>query len=352
MHKTLLKLFMNFCSGNRKSKACTELRRSIENPKWAGLIAIVVALTVCGARAEAQQPKIPRIGYLARGSGLSLHDDAFRQGLRDLGYVEGKNVVTEQRAANGKEDQLPGLAADLVRLKVEVIVALHPRAARAAMNATKSIPIVFRSSGDPVAQGFVASLARPGGNMTGVTSISTELNGKRLELLKEVLSKASRVAVLRRAGTDALALEELQAVARFLRLQLQSLEVQDSSEFESAFKVATGKGAQGLITLRDPLVVTQRKRIVELAAKSKLPAVYDEIDFTEAGGLMSYGTNLADVYRRAATYVDKILKGRMPVDLPVEQPMKFELVINLKAAKQIGLTIPQWTLMKADRVIK
>jgi len=188
--------------------------------------------------------------------------------------------------------------------------------------------------------------------MTGVTSISTELNGKRLELLKEVLSKASRVAVLRRAGTDALALEELQAVARFLRLQLQSLEVQDSSEFESAFKVATGKGAQGLITLRDPLVVTQRKRIVELAAKSKLPAVYDEIDFTEAGGLMSYGTNLADVYRRAATYVDKILKGRMPVDLPVEQPMKFELVINLKAAKQIGLTIPQWTLMKADRVIK
>ena len=315
-------------------------------------LALGAMLSALSFSVEAQQPKIPRIGYLARGSGLGLHDDAFRQGLRDLGYVEGKNVVTEQRAANGKEDQLPGLAADLVRLKVEVIVALHPRAARAAMNATKTIPIVFRSSGDPVAQGFIASLARPGGNMTGVTSISTELYGKRLELLKEVLPKASRVAVLRRAGKDAPAMEELQAVARFLRLQLQSLEVRDPDDFERVFKTATGKGAQGLIPLRDPLFVTQRKRIVELAVKSKLPAIYDERDFTEAGGLMSYGTDLADVHRRAATYVDKILKGRMPVDLPVEQPMKFELVINLKAAKQIGLTIPPNVLVRADRVIR
>jgi putative ABC transport system substrate-binding protein len=317
------------------------------------IFSLTILALACVHLAEAQQTtKVRRIGYLARGSGLGLHDDAFRQGLRDLGYVEGKNLIIELRAADDKEDRLPGLAADLVRLKVEVIVALHPRAARAAKDATKTIPIVFRSSGDPVATGFVASLARPGGNLTGVTSISSELYGKRLELLKEVLPKASRVAVLRRAGTDTVALEELQAAARSLRLQLQSLEVRVPDDFESVFKAATRKGAHGLITLRNPLIVTNRKRIADLAARSKLQAIYDESGFTEAGGLMSYGTNLADVYRRAATYVDKILKGRTPADLPVEQPTKFEFIINLKAAKQIGLTIPPNVLARADKVIK
>jgi ABC-type uncharacterized transport system substrate-binding protein len=303
--------------------------------------------------ASAQQPKkIPRIGYLARGSGLAADDEAFYRGLRELGYLEGRNVAIERRAAEGKEEKLPGLAVELVRLKVDIIVALHPRAARAAQDATKTIPIVIRSSGDPVAAGFVASLARPGGNVTGVTSISSELYGKRLELLKEAVPKASRVAVLRTAGPAALQLEELQAAARSLGLQLHSLEVRGSDDFERAFRAANDKGAQALITLRAPLIVNERKQIADLAAKSKLPAIYDERAFVDAGGLMSYGTDLAEVYRHAAIYVDKILKGRKPTDLPVEQPMKFEFIINLKAAKQIGLTIPPNVLARADRVIK
>ena len=235
---------------------------------------------------------------------------------------------------------------------MDIIVALHPRAARAAQDATKTIPIVIRSSGDPVAAGFVASLARPGGNVTGVTSISSELYGKRLELLKEAVPKASRVAVLRTAGPAALQLEELQAAARSLGLQLHSLEVRGSDDFERAFRAANDKGAQALITLRAPLIVNERKQIADLAAKSKLPAIYDERAFVDAGGLMSYGTDLAEVYRHAAIYVDKILKGAKPTDLPVEQPMKFEFIINLKAAKQIGLTIPPNVLVRADRVIK
>lgn len=303
--------------------------------------------------AEAQQPRnIPRIGYLARGAGVGHDDKAFEQGLRELGYFEGKNIAIEWRAAKGKEEKLPELARELVRLKVDIIVALHPRAAVAAQNATKTIPIVFRSSGDPVRSGLVASLARPGGNITGVTSISSELYGKRLELLKEVVPKASLVAVLKIPGRDARDLQELQTVARSLRLQLQVLDVQREEDFEPAFRAATDKGAQGLIALRHPLIVNGRKRIIELAAKSKLPAIYDERAFVDAGGLMSYGTDLAEVYRRAATYVDKILKGRKPADLPVEQPTKFELVINLKTARQMGLTIPQWVLMRADKIIK
>ncbi|MBI4528220.1 MAG: ABC transporter substrate-binding protein [Deltaproteobacteria bacterium] len=306
--------------------------------------------------AHAQQPgKTPRIGYLQIGSGLGPGSEAFLQGLRDLGYVEGSNVIIEYRGdPQRREDRLPELAADLVRLKVDVIVALDPPAARAARNATKTIPIVIRSTADPVRAGFVSSLARPGGNITGMTSISTELYGKRLELLKEIMLRLSRVAVMRNPdrGEGAHNFREMQNVARALDLQLQSLEVRDPNDFENAFRAAGRARAQALITIRTPLIVNQRKQIADLAVKSRLPAIYDDRAFVESGGLMSYGTDLADLHRRAAIYVDKILKGAKPADLPVEQPTKFELVINLKTAKQIGLTIPPNVLARADKVIK
>ena len=302
---------------------------------------------------EAQQPqKIPRIGWLTLG--YPARSEAFRQGLRDLGYIEGKNISIELRNAEGKPDRLPGLAAELVGLKVDLIVALEPPAVRAAMKVTSTIPIVMRSTDDPVEAGFVASLARPGGNITGLTSISGELYGKRLGLLKEIVRGLSRVAVLWNPDfpSGAQNFKEMEAEAKPLGMQLRSSEARSAEDFESAFRAAVKGRAQALITLRDPLVVNQRKRIADLAVKSKLPAIYDDREFVEDGGLMSYGTNLADLYRRAATYVGKILKGRKPADLPVEQPMKFELFINTKTAKQIGVTIPQEVLMRADKVIK
>jgi putative tryptophan/tyrosine transport system substrate-binding protein len=306
--------------------------------------------------AEAQQAgKAPRIGYLLDGSSSSAADriDTFRDGLRDLGYVEGKNIVIDYRYAEGRFDRFPELAAELVRLKVYVIVAVSTVAARAAKNATRTIPIVALS-GDPVETGLVASLARPGGNVTGLASLAPELSTKRLELLKEIVSKVSLVAVLWNPNGPApvLAFKETQLAAKRLGLLLQSLEVRGPDDFESAFGGAIRERASALLVISDPLTNTHQRRIVELAAKNRLPAIYPIREFVQAGGLMAYAPDRLEQYRRVAYYVDKILKGAKPADLPVEQPTKFEFVINLKAAKQIGLTIPPNVLARADKVIK
>ncbi|HEY1233867.1 MAG TPA: ABC transporter substrate-binding protein [Candidatus Binatia bacterium] len=317
---------------------------------------VVVVVLKAFSSAQAQQPtKMPRLGYLLTLTpDQSLDLKAFRQGLAALGYVEGKNIFIEYRSAEGKLDRLPDLAAELVALKVAIIVALAPPAARAAKNATKTIPIVMRSTDDPVASGLVDSLARPGGNVTGLTSISTDLIGKRLEILKETVSGANRVAVLRNptAPDAALKWQEVQLAGRALKLQLQSVEVSGPEDFANAFKNAMTHRAQALFVLRNPLIVNNRSQISELAVRNRLPAIYDDREFVDAGGLMAYGADLADLHRRAATYVDKILKGAKPADLPVEQPMKFEFIVNLKAAKQIGLIIPPNVLARADKVIK
>jgi putative tryptophan/tyrosine transport system substrate-binding protein len=306
---------------------------------------------------EAQQPtKIPRIGYLATApaSAITARVKAFRQGLRELGYVEGKNIVIEQRYAEDKLDRLSALAAELVSLKVDIIVTGGPSPTRAAKEATTTIPIVMTQVGDPVATGFVASLAQPGGNITGLSTLAPGLSGKRLELLKETISKLSRVAVL---GTStnpetAQSLEEVDLAARALKVKLQYLDILDPKDIGTAFQAA-GKGrADAVLLLNSSLFSSYRTRIAELAAKSRLPGIYNQTNFVEAGGLMSYGVNRNDLDRRAATFVDKILKGRKTADLPVEQPIKFEFIINLKAAKQIGLTIPPNVLVRADRVIK
>jgi ABC-type uncharacterized transport system substrate-binding protein len=307
--------------------------------------------------AQAQQPtKIPRIGYLSPNS-LSFNPariEAFRQGLRELGYVEGKNIVIEYRNTEGKLDRLPSLAAELVRLKVDIIVTTSPAPTRAAKEATSTIPIVFAQDGDPVASGFVASLARPGGNITGLSTLAPELSGKRLELLKEVVPKLSRVAVFGTSTTPSTAptIKETELAAGAFKVQLQYLDVLEPKDIETAFRTATKGRADAVLVLAGPVVLFQRTQIAELALKSRLPAIYPQTEFTEAGGLMYYGANTPDMYRRAATYVDKILKGARPGDLPVEQPTKFELVINLKTAKQIGVTIPPNVLARADKVIK
>ncbi len=316
----------------------------------------IVALLGCGAMAEAQQPgKVPRIGFLVDGSpsSHSTRIEAFRQGLFQLGYVEGKNIAIEYRYAEGRFDRVPVLAGELVRLKVDVILTSGP-SATAAKQATGTIPIVFVAVPDPVGGGLVDSLARPGGNITGLTNINVELAGKRLELLKETFPRVSRVAVIRdpNSSTAALSWRELEVAAKVLGVQLQSLEVRAPDDFAGAFRSATRKSANALIVLSSPLIVDQRKRIADLALKNRLPSMFASSEYTDAGGLMSYGPNIPEQYHRAATYVDKILKGTKPADLPVEQPMKFELVINLKAAKQIGLTIPQSVLFRADKVIK
>ena len=308
--------------------------------------------------AQAQQPtKIPRIGYLdgAFPSTNAARIDAFRQGLHELGYVEGKNIVIEYRHAEGKLDRLPALAAELVRLKVEVLVMGGGGASTVSgKEATKTIPIVMVAAIDPVGQGFVTSLARPGGNVTGLSTLSPEISGKRLELLKEIVPKLSRVAVLGTStGTaTALSLKEVEPAAGALGVKLQFLDVLAPKDVEPAFRAASKGRAEGVLVLTGPVINLQRKQIAELAAKNRLPAIYPFPDYVEAGGLMSYSANIVDLYRRAATYVDKILKGAKPADLPVEQPVKFELIINLKAAKQIGLTIPPNVLARADRVIR
>jgi len=319
------------------------------------LALVIVALGAGATIGEAQQPaRVHRIGYLASASGLGPLEEAFRQGLRELGYVEGKNIAIEYRLAQGKLDRLFDLAAELVRLKVDIIVTPNTLDAVAAQRATRTIPIVMAASGDAVATGLVASLARPGGNVTGLTALARELSGKRLELLKEAVPGLSRVAVLWNAANPDKArdLEETQVAAGTLRLQLQSLEVRGANDLEGAFRAANSKRVGALFTLTDTVTINHQPRIVDLATKRGLPTLFQTRDFVDAGGLIFYGPNDADLYRRAATYVDKILKGAKPSELPVEQPMRFELVINLKTAKKIGLTIPPQILMRADKVIR
>ena len=328
----------------------------MKNVGWFSIL-VAAALHTFAVITEAQQPgKVPRIGFLSTvsPSTLSSRVDSFRQGLRELGYVEGKNIVIEWRYGDGKLDRLPALAAELVRLKVDVIVTAAPPPTRAAKQATVTIPIVMAFDDDPVGSGFVASLNRPGGNITGLSTQSPEISGKQLEFLREIVPKLSRVGVLgdvTRPGVPQ-ALREINVVADAFRVQVQYLEVRGPKDIETAFRAATKERADALIVLGSPVLRSQQKQVVDLAVKSRFPAIYSVPEFVEDGGLMTYGVNINDLYRRAATYVDRILKGAKPAELPVEQPMKFEFVVNLKAAKQIGLTIPPNVLVRADKVIR
>jgi putative ABC transport system substrate-binding protein len=341
----------SFLSDNRKSK--------IQNRKWVGIFAIVLIL-VGGVETRAQQQKkVPRIGYLSalEPARESARSKAIRLGLRELGYIEGQNLAIEYRYAEGKSNRAPELAAELVRLKVDIIVVAGGGPwIRAAKNATKTIPIVMTGAGtDPVEAGFIDSLARPGGNVTGLTNLSSELGEKRLELLKEAVPKLARVTVLYDPALPSNVVqvkELLPAAARALKLTVRSWEIRDADGFERVFAALNKQRPDGLYVLQGPLMRANQKRIVDFALKSRLPSVYTGRDFVDAGGLMYYGADLADSYRRVAIYIDRILKGAKPADLPVEQPTKFELVINLKTAKQIGLTIPPNVLARADRVIK
>ena len=306
-------------------------------------------------RTDAQQPagKVPRIGFLDSGSAAGPLVEAFRQGLRDLGYIETKNILVEYRFLEGKSEATPRLVGELVQLKVDVLVLGPQPAIRAAKQSTKSIPIVMVTSQDPVAAGFVSSLARPGGNITGLTRLTRELSGKRLELLKEAVPGVSRVGALS-SPTQALSdLKFYEAPARALKIQLQSLELRPPNpDIDAVFLAAARERFGALITVSGSLVDRYAKRIMDLAIKNRLPSMHEKSDYVDAGGLMSYSANDADQYKRVAYYVDRILKGAKPADLPVEQPTDFDLVINLKTAKQIGLTIPPNVLVRADRVIK
>ena len=320
---------------------------------------LLILLTVASVHlAEAQQPtKIPRIGVLAAATPATAAHliEAFKQGLHEHGYVEGQNVALELRFGDGKAEQFPILAAELVRLKVDVILALTNPVIDAVRQATQTIPIVMPAASDPVGAGFVASLARPSGNITGLTGYSPELNGKRLELLKEAFPKLSRVALLLSPNFpgSTLDLKETQSAARSLGLRIQPLEVRDDSDIDRSFKAMIKERADALTMFPGhPVLFVNRKKIVELAANHRLPAMYSLIEFVDAGGLMFYGPDLLAGYRRAADYVDKLLKGAKPADLPVEQPTKFEFVINLKASRRIGLTIPPNVLARADKVIR
>ena len=330
--------------------------RVIDRRAFLGTLALLAA----PRRAEAQgAAKIARIGYLtAANPAANPHThEAFRQGLRDLGYVEGHSVVIEYRDAGGKFEQLPALAAELVALKVDVIVAPTTPTVLAAKQATRTIPIVFATAGDPVTSGLVSSLARPGGNATGLSVLAPELVGKRLELLAQAVPGGSRAALLwqpgamgERTGKDLL--KEAEVAGRALGVRIQFVEARGPEDFDRAFSDITRAHAGALTVLPSNMFTNERRRLVDLAAKNRVPTVYPAREFVDAGGLMAYGTNIADLYRRAATYVDKILRGAKPADLPVEQPTKFELVINLKTAKALGLTIPPSVLARADQVIE
>lgn len=324
--------------------------------KFAGFTILLVATLVsCAVVADAQQrTKVPRIGVLMSNPNVKTYLVSFRQGLEELGYREGRNIVIEYRMSDGNLNQYPGLAAELVSLKVDVIVTGSTPTTQALKDATKTIPIVMAAVADPVGAGLVASLARPGGNITGLSMRMTELSGKRLQLLKEVASDIQRVGVLWNPVNDSnrLSWHESQVVAQAMGLQLQSIEVQSQSDFARGFEALTRERADAFTVLRDSVIMVHLKRILEFTAKVRLPAIYEASNFVFAGGLMSYSTNLSDLYRRAATYVDKILKGASPGELPVEQPMRPELIINLKAANAMGINIPPEVLQRADRVIK
>ena len=318
-------------------------------------LAVMAVLAGYSAIVEAQQTKkVPRIGFLGGASRDPARIEAFRQGLRELGYVEGKNIVIEYRDTEAKLDLQRALVAELVRLRVDVIVTGGATGTRAAKEATNTIPIVMTQDPDPIGNGFVASLARPGGNITGLSNLNRELSGKRLDLLKEIVPKLTRVAVVGTSTFPGTAqnLKETELAAGALGLKLQYLDILGPQDVETAFRGASKGRAEAVLGLGGGLLNSQQTKVAELAAKSRLPAIYNIREPVEAGGLMSYGVSVTDLDRRAATYVDKILKGAKPADLPVEQPMKFEFVINLKAAKQIGLTIPPNVLVRADKVIK
>jgi putative ABC transport system substrate-binding protein len=339
-----------FRSDNPKSK--------IENLKWGGIVAIVIALAVCGAGAEAQQAgKIFRIGYLdsSTASGGRVLIDAFRQELSKLGWIEGKNITMEYRFAEQKSERLPELAAELVRLNVDLIFASAPPSALAAKNATTTIPIVLEG-GDLVGLGLVASLARPGGNATGVSSLAPDLGTKRLAILKDTVPKLSRVGIFWWPGArtqQEVQLKELRPAALALKLKLDEIETEaNPKSLETAFQTARQKQVDAITATAGRSFFAERKQIVELASKYKMPAIYSQREFVDEGGLMSYGADYEDLFRRSAHYVDKVLKGAKPADLPVQQATKFEFIVNLKAAKQIGLTIPIRVLERANRVIK
>jgi len=322
------------------------------------IVLLLIGLPLASVHsAEAQQSgKVPRIGILisASPSIASRRIQAFRQGLRELGYVEGKNIAFEYRYGEGRPDTLPERVAELIHLQVDLLVTDTSNATQAAKNATQTIPVVFTTANDPVGDGQVASLAKPGGNLTGFSILALDLNGKRLELLKEAFPQITRVAFLPITG-EAIGenrFKEAEIAAQGLRLRLQPLRVKGADDLESAFDAAKRSGAEAVLAHPSTFVATNRARIIELAAKHRLPVIFGGAEAAEAGGLMSYGPDIVDNYRRAAVYVDKILKGTKPADLPVQQPMKFEFVINLKTAKAIGLTIPPNVLARADKVIR
>ena len=318
------------------------------------LTAILLALCIS---AQAEQPKkISRIGYLAgiTAAAQSARIEAFREGLRELGYSEGKNIIIESRYAEGNADRVRSLAMELVRLKVDVILSAGSSDTLAAKEATATIPIVMAAAGDPVASGFVTSLARPGGNITGLSILAPELSGKQRELLREIIPKLSRVAVFETSTTPgaAQALKEMKLAAQAFGVKLEYLDILAFKDIETAFRAASKAHADAIVALGGPLFNSHRTHIIELATKSRIPVMYNVSEFVDSGGLITYGASWPDLFRRAATYVDKILKGAKPADLPIEQPKKFDLIINLNAAKQIGLTIPPNVLARADKVVK
>jgi putative ABC transport system substrate-binding protein len=334
---------------------------SIGKSKSNKLLYLVLGASLLALRfsAEAQQPKkMPRIGYLSPFSFTSEPNkpifEAFHQGLRQLGWIRGQNVNIEYRWAGEKYERLPELAAELVRLDVDVIYTVTTFAARAAKGATSTIPIVFTGLGDPLSSGLITSLSRPEGNVTGIGGLALELSGKRLELLKEVVPNLTRVAVLANPANQvsAASMSEIHRVAKALSLKIQLHEVSEVEKIAAAFAAMTKQKADGLTVFQDPMLFSQAKQILALVQKNRLPAVYVESGWVPAGGLMSYAPSVTDLHRRAATYVDKILKGAKPADLPMERPSKFEFIISLRAAKQIGLTIPPNVLARADRVIR
>jgi putative ABC transport system substrate-binding protein len=318
---------------------------------------VVLVLLAAATFTEAQQTgKIPRIGFQSDSPLASIAErvEGFRQGLRELGYIEGKDIIIEWRSSDGKLDRRPEIVAELVRLKVDLIVSGGPTVTRALREVTTTIPIVMGQDTDPVGNGFIASLAKPGGNITGLSNQASEMSGKKLELLKEIVPKLSRVAIIGNSTVpgDALALRETVLAAGAYQVYLNYLDVQDAKDIEPMIRTAAKGHADAIIVLGNPIFNLQRQQVTDLVVKHRLPATYSQPEYVEAGGLMTYGTNYPELFRRAAAYVDKILKGARAADLPVEQPKKFEFIINLKAAKQIGLTIPPNVLARADKVIR
>jgi putative ABC transport system substrate-binding protein len=352
MIKSRRSTFLWLRSDNRQSK----IQKRPRGPKWAGIFAIGFTFAFGWVAAHAQQTaKIHRIGVLnpntAEIHGARMND--LRQGLRDLGYIEGRNLIIEYRYAEGKVERLTGLASELVRLKVSVIIASSTPAAMAARDATKEVPIVFSSTGDPLASGLVTNLARPEGNVTGVTMGTAELAGKRLELLTEVVPKLSVAAILYNPDISTrVTLQETQTAGQGLKVRITAIEVRTVKDIDGAFESAKKSKAGGITFVENPPITTYPQQVVELAVKTRLPAIYARTDWCEIGGLVCYGRDVSDTYKRLAVYVDKILKGVKPADIPVEQSMKLHFVFNLKAAKQIGLTIPPNVLVRADRVVK